>query len=172
MFEPKDLIVYGATGVCEVIGIGTPPIEGIDKSRKYYKLQPVYSNEGIIYTPVENGRVAMRHVMTEAAARELIDNIGSFETVKSENQKQWETSCKEAMRNCDSETCCRIVKTLYIRKMKRRESGRKATTIDERFLHNMGDHLFGEMAIALNISREEVSDYVLGLLEKDYLNSK
>jgi CarD family transcriptional regulator len=45
MFERKDLVVYGATGVCEVVDIGTPQIEGIDKERIYYTLHPVYSNE-------------------------------------------------------------------------------------------------------------------------------
>lgn len=168
MFELNDLIVYGATGVCEVKAIGTPPIEGIDKSRIYYTLLPVYSNEGVIYTPVDNPRVAMRIIMSEEYAHELIDRIPEFETYKPDNAKQWETSCKEAVRNCDSEACCRIVKTLYIRKMRRKDSGRKATTFDERYLHNTEEHLFGELASALKKSKEEVSEWVNAKLDASY----
>jgi CarD family transcriptional regulator len=168
MFERKDLVVYGATGVCEVVDIGTPQIEGIDKERIYYTLHPVYSNEGVIYTPVDNTSVAMRHVMSAYNANELINSLNDLEPMKPDNMKQWETECKEAMRQCDSRTCCRIVKTLYFRKMRRLASGRKSTTMDERYLHNTGEHLFGELAVALGRSKEEVTDCVLKKLDDSY----
>ena len=46
MFEVGDRVFYGVVGVCEVEDIAAPPIKGIDG--KYYYLQPVYDDKGII----------------------------------------------------------------------------------------------------------------------------
>ena len=51
MFEVGDRVFYGVVGVCEVEDIAAPPIKGIDG--KYYYLQPVYDDKGIIYSPVD-----------------------------------------------------------------------------------------------------------------------
>lgn len=166
MFAQKDLVVYGSAGVCEVVGVGDPGIDGIDRSRTYYTLQPVFSASGIIYTPVDNAKVAMRPVMTPKTARSLIDRIPDLELITEENSKQWEAFCKDAMRRCDSEACTQIVKTLYLRKKKRNASGRKSTAMDERYLHSAEEHLFGELAISLKKSRQEIAEHVLGILEE------
>ena len=71
MFQQGDLIVYGNTGVCRVEGFGTP--DPMDRSgRQYYQLKPLYQ-DGVIYTPVEGGKVPMRPVMSAEAARALAE---------------------------------------------------------------------------------------------------
>jgi hypothetical protein len=40
--------------------------------------------------------------------------------------------------------------------------------MDERYLHNTGEHLFGELAVALGRSKEEVTDCVLKKLDDSY----
>ena len=58
MFEVGDRVFYGVVGVCEVEDIAAPPIKGIDG--KYYYLQPVYDDKGIIYSPVDRDRKSTR----------------------------------------------------------------------------------------------------------------
>ena len=70
MYQQGDLVVYGSTGVCKVEGFGNP--DPRDRSgRQFYLLKPLYQ-AGVIYTPVEGGKVSMRPVMSAREAQELI----------------------------------------------------------------------------------------------------
>lgn len=73
MFQPGDLVVYGSSGVCRVIQVGTLEGKSADPSREYYTLQPMFEAERI-YTPVDSG-VFMRPAMTKEQARDLIRQI-------------------------------------------------------------------------------------------------
>ena len=73
MYQVGELVVYGTTGVCRVEGFGTP--DPMDRSgRQYYQLKPLYQ-DGVIYTPVEGGKVPMRPVMSAEAARALAEEV-------------------------------------------------------------------------------------------------
>ena len=43
MFQPGDLVVYGSSGVCRVIQVGTLEGKSADPSREYYTLQPMFA---------------------------------------------------------------------------------------------------------------------------------
>ena len=47
MFQPGDLVVYGSSGVCRVIQVGTLEGKSADPSREYYTLQPMFEAERI-----------------------------------------------------------------------------------------------------------------------------
>ena len=66
MFAAGDLVIYGGEGVCRVESVGMPETEGIDKTKAYYTLSPLYRT-GQVMTPVDTG-VLMRPVMTPAEA--------------------------------------------------------------------------------------------------------
>ena len=84
MFQPGDLVVYGSTGVCRVEEITHPNMTGADRNKAYYLLKPLYQ-DGVIYTPAENSKVAMRPVISSEEAEELIDLIP---TIQAEAQKR------------------------------------------------------------------------------------
>ena len=78
MFQPGDLVVYGSTGVCRVEEITHPNMTGADRNKAYYLLKPLYQ-DGVIYTPAENSKVAMRPVISSEEAEELIDLIPTIQ---------------------------------------------------------------------------------------------
>ena len=65
MFQPGELLVYGSTGVCQVLSIDQRQdyVNGVKQSRLYYQLKPLYQG-GVIYTPVDNDKVVMRPVIS------------------------------------------------------------------------------------------------------------
>ena len=67
MFQPGELVVYGTTGVCRVLEIAKPQIRLRERDREYYLLKPLYQ-DGVIYSPVDSEKVAIRPVMTRAEA--------------------------------------------------------------------------------------------------------
>ena len=76
MFQPGELLVYGSTGVCQVLSIDQRQdyVNGVKQSRLYYQLKPLYQG-GVIYTPVDNDKVVMRPVISREDAETLIDSI-------------------------------------------------------------------------------------------------
>ena len=58
----------------------------------------------------------------------------------------------------------RIIKTIYMRKQKRIQAGRKVTAVDAKYFHMAEENLYGELAVALNISRKEVEDYIVEVI--------
>ena len=84
MFQPGELVIYGATGVCRVESIRQPELHSTLQGKTCYLLKPLYQ-DGVIYTPVENSKVSIRPVMTREEADALIDQIP---TMQAEAQKR------------------------------------------------------------------------------------
>ena len=62
MYQIGDYVVYGGSGVCQVMGVGTPASSACDRHRAYYTLRPLAGTE-TIYVPVDTC-VSMRPVLT------------------------------------------------------------------------------------------------------------
>lgn len=156
MFEIGDFIIYGSNGVCRVENIGNMDIQGIPSDRMYYTLVPVYEKKSKLFTPVDNRKVVMRPVISEQEAYELIDHMKEMQVLSIEDEKSKDIVFKEAFRKCDCRELVRIIKTLYEKKIARQAQGKKITAGDERYFKMAEESLYGELAIALGIQKEEV----------------
>ncbi|MBR6349669.1 MAG: CarD family transcriptional regulator [Lachnospiraceae bacterium] len=160
MFKVGDLIVYGNTGVCRVEEIGIPALAGAAEDKKYYTLSPYYGRNSRIYTPCDNDKVVMRPVITKQEARELIGKIKSIGLLEITDEKKREETYKSVMRGCDCMEFISIIKTIYLRKQERIAEGKKVTANDEKYFNMAEDKLYGELAIALEIDKNKVKDYI------------
>ena len=77
MFCEGEYVVYGDLGVCRVEGVTQRRFEGLDAPHLYYVLAPVYQ-DGVLYVPADNPRIALRAVITAEEANRLIDAIPSM----------------------------------------------------------------------------------------------
>lgn len=166
MFETGDYIVYGNTGICQVMGVTTMNIDGIPKDRLYYILRPEGQREGKIFTPVENGKLVMRKVMTKQDAEELINEIPEIETLDITDEKLREEKYKECLKSCDSREMIRIIKTIYLRKQDRFAKGKKVTATDERYLRQAEENLYSELSILLGVPKNDMEEYITVRLDR------
>lgn len=160
MFEIGDFIVYGTNGVCRVDAIGPMDLGGVTGDRLYYTLVPVYDKGGRVFTPTDNKKVIMRPVITKDEAVKLIDDIGEIDALWITDDKKREVEYKEAIRKCDTKVWIRIMKMLYQRRELRLAEGKKITASDERYFSMARESLNGELAIALDISKDDVESYI------------
>ena len=137
-----------------------------DQEKLYYTLRPVYHKESSVYAPVENRKIVMRSVITKEEAENLIQNIPRIETVWIVNEKAREVQFKEAMQTCDCEELVKIIKTLYLRKQQRLESGKKVTVVDEKYFRQAEDKLYEELAYALGMEKKQVGTYISQHMEE------
>lgn len=166
MFAKGEYVVCGNKGVCMVEDITTLNISGVDKERKYYILKPVYMAGSTVYVPVDTAEESMRRVLSKEQADELIQGIPDIPLITITNDKLLE----QEYRGCMKTNCCeewiKIIKTIYLRKQKRLEAGRKVTAVDAKYFRLAEDNLYGELAVSLSMPRETVESYITEEMDK------
>ena len=162
MYEIGQLIVYGNEGVCRVEEIGTPKISGVDKHREYYTLAPIY-REGKVFTPVDS-KVFMRPVITREEALALIDRIPQMTAQVYENSNL--RFLNEHYQQCIQDYTCadllQLIKDVRAKRRRMAERGKKLGLVDERYMKRAEEMLHGELAIALDMPREQVPVLMFG----------
>lgn len=159
MYQPGDRIIYGSTGVCRVEEITTPDFEK-DKSRLYYALAPVYQ-DGMIYTPVDT-KVFMRPIITKEEAHALIDQIPTMQTEAYHNSvlRELEEHYNTYLKSHDCGDLLELGRSIYIKRQELLSQHRKFGAVDERFMKRAEDLLYGELAVALEIEKNQVESYI------------
>lgn len=166
MFAAGDYVVYGQTGICQVMDVTTMKMDGVPKDRLYYVLRPDGKKDGRIYTPVENNKLAMRRMMTKEEAEQLIADIPQLEILNIPNDKLREECYKECLKSCESRELVRMIKTIHGRNEERMSRGKKGTSMDERYIKMAEDSLYGELAVLLKMPRQEVKFYILDRVKR------
>lgn len=165
MFKIGEYVVCGNKGVCRVEDITTLDITGVDKERKYYILKPKYVSGSTVYVPVDSSRESMRKVLQPEEAKDLIGHIPDIPLLTFTDDKLSEQAYKECMKSNNCEELVKVIKTIYLRKQKRIQAGRKVTAVDAKYYHLAEESLYGELAVALDMSRDEVETYIAGEID-------
>ena len=160
MFGKGEFVVCGSKGVCTVEKVTTLDMPGVDKAKEYYVLKPVYNHGTTVYVPVDAGEESMRCVLSASEANKLIGRMDDIAPIAIANDKLLEQEYRVCMRTNLCEEWVRILKTTYLRKVKRQKMGRKVTAVDAKYSRIAEDSLYGELAVALGIPRDQVEAYV------------
>ena len=166
MFQSGDYVVCGNNGVCCVQGITTLDITGIDKKRKYYLLKPVFHSGSTVYIPLDTADASLRKAVSRQEADALIKSIPDISLIPLADEKTLERTYKEYIRVGSCESLVKLIKTIYLRKEKRIMKGCKITAVDSRYFKLAEDFLYGELSVALDISRDEVRDYITNRIDE------
>lgn len=162
MYEVNDKVMYGVVGVCEVSNVDAPPIKGIDG--KYYFLQPVYDDKGIIYSPVNSNKVQMRYVITREEAMKLYVRAGNCTKDSQLNSQLTPLEYDEYVKSQDPLKLMQLIRGLYNIKNERAKDLRKMKSADSRMLITARKLLYGEMAVALERDYQELGNELDRLL--------
>lgn len=165
MFEIGDFVACGNNGICSVADITALDLTGIDKKRKYYLLKPVYQPTSTVYIPVDTADKAMRKAVTEKEAKELIHAIPDIPLISLSDERALEKTYKEYMGQNNCEAWVKLIKTIFLRKETRLSNGHKVTAVDSRYFKLAEEFLYAELAVALQITRDEVRDYITDTID-------
>lgn len=156
MFEINDKVVYGVVGVCEIVDIDKPPIKGIEG--KYYFLQPVYDDKGLIYSPVDSKKVLVRNIMTEEEGKKLLELAKNCKTSEELNERVTPNMYDEMVKSQDAFQLMHLIRVLYNIKNERAKELRKMKSADGRMLMTARKLLYGEMAVALKTAYDDMCE--------------
>ena len=160
-------MVYGATGVCRVEGLANPNHSGPQREKQFYLLNPLYQ-DGIIYTPVEGGKVTMRPVMSAAEAESLIDQIPSVHA-EARHERTLQLLAQRYQSALQSGSCLDLLELTMSVHLKRRQAeqqNHRLGMVDEKYGKQAERLLFGELAVALDIDFDQVQSYISSRMEQ------
>ena len=160
MFEIGTYIVYGSSGICKVVDIGTIQNSIAAPDRLYYTLQPVYATE-VIYTPVDSS-VFMRPALTRQEAEELIEQIPFIreEVCISRDLSKLREHYETSFRSHNCEDLVMLIKSVYTKNQNAVHNRKKLGQLDQRYMKRAEELLYGELSVALGIPKEEVVSYI------------
>ena len=137
-----------------------------DRNKEYYTLKPLYDAGGTLYTPVDNERNQIREVITKEEAENLIAEMPEIDIISVKDEKKRESLYKETLLKNQCRDWISLIKTSYMRKKTRLASGKKTINVDERYMNSAEGFLYGELAVALGIKRDEVKKFIMTQLDK------
>ena len=166
MFSVGEYVIYGSEGVCRVESVGHPEVTGLDKTKSYYTLSPVYRN-GKIYTPVDS-TICMRHVISRDGAQELIDSIGEINSDLDvpKDAKLANQYYRELVRSYECRKLISVIKYVFAKQREFAAAKRNVPAVDMKFFKMAEDMLYSEFAFALGIEPKEVKGYIAACCEQ------
>lgn len=172
MYQVGDLVFYGRTGVCKVIDITTRTDEGCHR-QSYYILEPLYQQNYTILAPVNITKVFIRPIISRSEAKELLELIPTIGTKAYYNGKSSQL-CEYYETFLKTHECLdlmRLTISIYTKKRNADHEQRKFGSVDERYMKCGQELLFGELAAALDISKDKAAEYVAARLKLDRMVS-
>lgn len=165
MFNKGEYVIYGNTGVCEIIDISTLDIHGAPKEKLYYILKPVNQKKSKVFTPVDNTKVVIRKLISKEDVEKIIGDIPNIKELLVKDEKLREKTYKECINSCQCRNLISLMKTIYIRKEQRLNQGKKLSATDEKYFKLAQDNLNTEFAISLKLSIEEIQHYIMNKVQ-------
>ena len=165
MFEVNDYIMYGMTGVCQVIDI-TKEMFIDNLQKEYYVLKYLYANDTIIKIPTDNEKVPMRKILSKGELTTLIDSMPSSETIWIDDDRKRNEEFKSILKTGDIENLVKLIRSIYLEKEYKKSIGKKSYKIDDEIMQTAERLLNEEFATILNISPNEVTEYIVNHVQK------
>lgn len=159
MFKVNDYIMYGRTGVCQVTEIRNGESMG-NAGTEYYVLNPVFENNSVIMTPVDNKKVLMRNVISKQEILSMIETVGNEEDVWIDNDKMRNEKFKASIKAGICEDWIRLIKTIHLKIDEKKAVGKKISQLDEGILKEVKKLLYEEFSLVLDMLPEEVEDFI------------
>jgi len=165
MYQPGDMIIYGGEGVCRVEAVGTPEIPGTNPDKAYYTLTPLYRT-GKVFIPTDT-TVFMRPVISRPEAEDLVRRIPEIEASVYENRnlRLLNEHYQGILQSHSCEDMLLLIKAVYAKRQEVIAQGKKPGLVDERYMKRAEELLYGELAVALDIPKEDVCDYIAQIIE-------
>ena len=167
MFQVNDVIIYGAQGVCKIIGTEEKSVSG--KKRAYFVLKPVSDKGSTIFAPTDNEFVLkkMRRLLTKDEIYKLIDSMPEESALWVQNENERKELYKTILANGDHVELIQMIKAIHAHKVQREAEGKRLHMSDERFFKDAEQILYNEFQYVLNLgNKDELLSFIFARLEK------
>ena len=165
MFQINDVVVYGAQGVCKIIGTQDQKIDGANKT--YFVLKPADDSGATFYVPTWNEKalVKMRKVMTKQDVDALIDSMPNKKPAWIENENERKETYKRILAGGNQTQIISMIQAIYLHKKEREAEGKRLHMSDEHFMKDAEQLLYNEWQYILNVDKAGLMAYIFNRIE-------
>lgn len=167
MFEIDDVIIYGTTGICRIVGTEEKSIAGVKKN--YFVIKPINDAGATIFAPMDNERVLgkVRRLLSENEINSLIDSMPDKDADWIEKESERKEHYRKILTSGDHVELIKMIKAIYTHKKKREAEGKKLHMLDEHFFDDAEQILYNEFQYVLKLSsKDELMTYIFSRIEK------
>lgn len=161
MYKKGDYVVY-RRDVCIIRDIKESKL----KNTTYYVMNPIDDSSLIIDIPIENKMGFLRGVISTDKAKKLIERIPKINPIENINEKNLDAKYKEMLYTENYEDLIKIIKTTFLRNESRVNNKKKISEKDNNYFKLAEKYLYNELSVSLNMSVEEVKDYIFRVVNK------
>lgn len=149
MFRTGDFVVASSNGICEITDIVMMDMAGRGKESEYFVLVPLKDRHAKIYITVDQAEQKIREIITSAKAKKLLKSRDQVPEPSVENEKLREKEYRQIISDADPSEIAGLIKHIRLRNSERLSSGKKITSVDERYLSIAENFLCAELRLAL-----------------------
>lgn len=159
--------MYGTYGVCKIVDITMKDFLGTQK--EYYVLKPSGDETSTLFVPMHNEKMIkkMRRILSEKEVYQLIEAMPLEEASWIENENIRKEEYRKIISQGNHIALIRMIKAIYLQKLKREAEGKHLYISDERFFKEAERILYDEFQYVLNIKREELLPFIFRKIESD-----
>ena len=167
MFQINDVVVYGAQGVCKIVGMQEQKIDGTNKT--YFVLKPADDRGATFYVPTWNEKALakMRKVMTKQDVDALIDSMPKKKPVWIANENERKETYKRILAGGNQAQIIAMIQAIYLHKKEREAEGKRLHMSDEQFMKDAEQLLHNEWQYVLNVDKAGLMAYIFERIERN-----
>ncbi len=162
MYNIGERIVYGSTGVVEIVDISEQSIAG--ETKKYYVVKEISGNSSsLTYIPLDNEMLVSQ--MRPLFTRENIDSI--IEEARHIPEMDWiddnrarSNEYKKIIMSGDYPKMIAMIGAIYNTGKRRCEEGKKNYLADENSMKKAEKLIYSEFALVLGIDESDIPAYI------------
>ncbi len=165
MYKIGDTVLYGSEGVCKITQI-TEKCFG-DSAIEYYILTPVFNERSTFFVPTKNETLVsrMKPILTNGEIMELISSTDETDEWV-ENDIERKELFKSIISSGEIKSVISILKSIIHHKEMLDSVGKKLHKADETVLKESQKILYEELAMEMELSKDEVIDIICSKIKK------
>ena len=167
MFKIKDIVIYGAYGVCEILGEEDKNLSG--EQKRYLVLKSLCGDRATYFVPSDNELLLgkMHRVLSEKEINDLIDSIPYEDEIRIDDDRERKECYRKIITEGNHADLIKMIKTIRAEKEERNKNGKRLHIADERFLKDAEKLLHSEFQYVLKLSENELMSYIFERIEKN-----
>ncbi len=160
MFKKGDVVVYSASGVCEIEEISKKSFGSF--CAEYYVLKPLMQKAATVFVPTQNEALVKKihSILTQSEFEGIFASLKNSEPVRFQGESERRERFNELLESGDRAALMLMVYELNLHGREQQQSGRRLHIGDERLLRTAENMLFEEVAYVYGLELAEADEFI------------
>ena len=160
MFKKGDVVVYSASGVCEISEISKKSFGSF--SAEYYVLKPLMQKASTVFVPVQNEALTKKihPILTQSEFENIFTSLKNSAPARLETENERREKFSELLESGDRAALMLMVYDLNLHGKEQQECGRRLHIGDERLLRTAENMLFEEVAYVFDLDIDAADEFI------------